>query len=83
MKNCEIRIKKKYEKITQQKCRRIPTSIQNQVDKEIEMLLKEVHIEKGDKIKYEVFVQPTVITIRNDESVKIASEPECVISVYS
>ena len=35
-------------RITQQKGRRIQIQLQNQVDKEIEKLLKEGHIEKVD-----------------------------------
>ena len=59
-------------KIRQQKCRRIPIQLQEQVDKEIEKLLKEGHIEKVDKIQDDVFIQPTVITVKKDKSVKIA-----------
>ena len=35
-------------------------------------LLKEGHIEKIDDIKDDVFIQPTVITVKKDHSVKIA-----------
>ena len=59
-------------KITQQKGRRIPIQLQNQVDEEINKLLKEGHIEKVDKILDDVFIQPTVITVKKDKSVKIA-----------
>ena len=51
-------------RITQQKVRRIPIQLQNQVDKEIEKFLKEKHIEKVDKIQDEVFNQPTVISVK-------------------
>ena len=34
--------------------------------------LKEGHIEKVNEIKDEVFIQPTVITVKKDHSVKIA-----------
>ena len=48
-KNYEIKIKMKDDlRITQQKGRRIQIQLQNQVDKEIEKLLKEGHIEKVD-----------------------------------
>ena len=50
----------------------MPIQLQNQVDKEIDKLLKEGHIEKIDKIQDDVFIQPTVITVKKDKSVKIA-----------
>ena len=56
-------------KNSQQKGRRIPTQLQDQVDKD--KLLKDGHIEKVDKIQDDVFIQPTVITGKNDKSVKI------------
>ena len=46
--------------------------MQKAVDKEIGRLLKEGHIEKINEIKDDVFLQPTVITIKKDRSVKIA-----------
>ena len=59
-------------KISQQKGRRIPIQLQYQVDKETEKLLKDGHIEKLDKIQDDVFIQPIVITVKKDQSVKIA-----------
>ena len=47
-------------RISQQKGRRIPIQLQNQVNNEIEKLLKEGHFEKVDKIQDDVFIQPTV-----------------------
>ena len=73
VKNYEIKIDMKQDaKITQQKGRRIPIQLQDQVDSEIQKLLKEGHIEKVDKIQDNVFIQPTVITVKKDKSVKIA-----------
>ena len=73
VKDYEIKIDVKSEaKITQQKGRRIPIQLQEQVDKEIEKLLKEGRIEKIDKIQDDVFIQPTIITVEKDKSVKIA-----------
>ena len=46
--------------------------LQNQVDKEIDKLLKEGHTEKVDQIQDDVFIQPTVNTVEKDKSVKIA-----------
>ena len=51
MKNYEIIFKMKDDaKVTQQKGRLVPIQLQNQVDKEIEKLLREGQIEKVDKI---------------------------------
>ena len=59
-------------KTTEQKGRRISIHLQNQVDNEINKLQKEGHIEKVGKIQDDVFIQPTVITVKKDTSVKIA-----------
>ena len=59
-------------KPTQQKGRRIPLQIQESVTKELEELIKNGHIEKISKIKDDVFIQPTVITVKRDKTVKIA-----------
>ena len=59
-------------KLHNKRGRRIPIQLQNQVDEETNKLLKEGHIEKGDKIQDDMFIQPTVITVKNDKSVKIA-----------
>ena len=59
-------------KNSHQKGRRVPIQLQEQVDKEIEKLLKEGHIERVEKIQDDVFIQPTVITVKRDKSVKIA-----------
>ena len=58
--------------VSQQKGRRIPIQLQKAVDAEISRLLKEGHIEKIDELKDDVFIQPTVITVKKDRSVKIA-----------
>ena len=73
VKDYEIKIDmKENSKITQQTGRRIPIQLQEQVDKEIEKLLKDGHIERIEKIQDDVFIQPTVITVKKDKSVKIA-----------
>ena len=59
-------------KITQQKGRRVPIQVQDSADAEVKRLLKEGHIEKIDEIKDDVFIQPTVISVKKDRSVKIA-----------
>ena len=58
-------------RVTQQNGRRIPLQLQYQVDKEIKHLLEHGHIEKVDTIKDDVFIQPVVITVKKDRSVKI------------
>ena len=61
VKNYEIKIKMKDNaRISQQKGRRVPIRLQNQVDAEIIELLKEGHIERVEKIRDDVFIQPTV-----------------------
>ena len=67
-------------KITQQKGRRVPLQLQNQVDNEIEKLLKEGHIEKVDKIQDDGFIKPTLISVKKDKSVKIALDARAVNS---
>ena len=75
IKNHQVRINfKPGAKITQQKGRRIPFKLQKAVDEEISRLLKEGHIEKIHEIKDDVFIQPTVITVKKDRSVKIAQD---------
>ena len=59
-------------KNVQQTGRRVPIQLQNQVDKEIDKLLKKGHIEKVDKIQDDVFIHPTVITVKIEKSVKNA-----------
>ena len=73
MKNYAIKNKSKDdEKITQQKSRRIPILLHNQVDKVIEKLSKEKHIGKVDKIQDDEVIKPTVPTVTKYKSVKIA-----------
>ena len=73
VKKYEIKIDMKdIAKISQQKGRHIPIQLQDQVDKEIEELLKDGHTEKVDKIQGDVFIQPTVNTVKKVKSVKIA-----------
>ena len=80
-KNYENEIKMKNDaKITQKKGRRIPLQLQNQVDNEIEKLLKEGNIEKVDKIQDDVFIQPTVKTLKKEKSVKIALDARALNS---
>ena len=63
---------------TQQKGRRIPRQLQDQVDMEIKNLLEQGHIEKVDTIKDAVFIQPVVITVKKDSSVKNSTRRKSV-----
>ena len=63
---------KPHAKITQQKGRRVPVQLQDAVQKEIERLLNEGHIERVTEATDEEFIQPIVITVKRDMSVKIA-----------
>ena len=73
IKNHQVKINLKSDaKISQQKGRRIPVQLQNALDAEIKRLLKDGHIEKIHENKDDVFIQPTVITVKKDRSVKIA-----------
>ena len=59
---------------TQEKGRRIPIHIQDKVEKEIEKLLTEGHIIKLDKRTSDCFIAPIVITVKKDDSIKLAME---------
>ena len=59
-------------KITQQKGRRIIIQFRKAVDEEISRVLKEGHNEKINEMKDDVFIRPTVITVKKDRPVKIA-----------
>ena len=54
------------------KGRRIPIQLQKAVDAERKRLLKDGLIEKIKDIKGDVLIQPPVLTVKKDRSVKIA-----------
>ena len=54
---------KEGERVTQQKDRRIPIHLQEQVDREINSLSEKGHIERVDTLKDDVFTQSVVITV--------------------
>ena len=58
----------------QQKGRRVPITLQEKVDKEIDKLLRQGHIEKLKECSDKYFVSPIVITVKKDGSVKLALE---------
>ena len=70
IKNIEVIPIQEGAKLIQQKCR--PIHLQTAVEKEIEKLKKEGHIEKARNIDKNCFVSPAVITIKKDKSVKTA-----------
>ena len=59
-------------KLIEQKGRPIPIHLQQLVEKEIEKLIKQGHIEKANNIDENCFVSPAVITVKKDKSVKMA-----------
>ena len=65
---------KQIAKITQQKGRRVLVQLKEAVQKEIERLLEEGHIEKVNEVTNKQFIQPVVITVKkralNNEIVK-------------
>ena len=63
---------KENAKTTQQKGRRVPLQLQESVEQEIHKLFADGHIQRVEKINDEVFIQPVVITVKRDKSVKIA-----------
>ena len=59
-------------KPSQQRGRRIPIQLQEAVNEEINRMIKKGKIEKVKTIKEDVFIHPTVITVKKDRTVKIA-----------
>ena len=58
----------------QQKGKRVPITLQEKVDKEIEKFLEQGHIQKLQECSDKYFVSPIVNTVKKDDSVKLASE---------
>ena len=56
----------------QEKGRRIPIHIQDKVQAELSKLLSEGHITKLDKCTSDCFIAPIVITVKKDDSIKLA-----------
>ena len=69
----EVKIQLKEDaRLIHQKGRPIPIHLQQSVEKEINKLMKQGHIEKANNIDENCFVSPAVITVKKDKSVKIA-----------
>ena len=56
----------------QEKGRRIPIHIQDKMQAELSKLLSEGHITKSDKCTSDCFIAPIVITVKKDDSIKLA-----------
>ena len=59
-------------KPSQQRGKRVPIQLQQAVTEEIKRMVMMGKIMKVDTIKEDVFIHPTVITVKKDRSVKIA-----------
>ena len=69
----EVKIQLKGDaRLIQQKRRPIPIHLQQSVEKDINKLTKQGHMEKANNIDENCFVSPTVITVKKDKSLKIA-----------
>ena len=72
-KNHVVNTKLKYPLCpTQEKGRRIPIHIQGKVQDELDKLLSEGHMTKLDKCTSDCFIAPIVITVKKDDSIKMA-----------
>ena len=61
-------------KALQQKGRRIPIHIQEKVEQEIRSLIDQGHIVKLEKCSDQQFISPIVITVKKDQSIKLAMD---------
>ena len=57
-----------------QKGRRVPINLQPRVSAELERLQTEGPIEKLSSCSYEHFISPIVVTVKKDQSIKLALE---------
>ena len=62
---------KEFEPV-QQKSRRIPIHLQERVEAELNKLIDQKHIIKLDKSSDKQFISPIVITVKKDQTVKLA-----------
>ena len=63
---------KQYFKPTQHKGRRVPIHLIDKVEKELRKLIEDKQIIKHEKCSDEYFISPVVITVKSDNSIKIA-----------
>ena len=62
----------KNDRVTHQKGRKVPIHLQPKVKVELEKLLNEGHIEKLTNCSDQFVISPIVITVKKDQSIKIA-----------
>ena len=62
----------------QEKGRRIPIHIQDKVQTELSKLLSEGHIMKLDKCTSDCFIATIVITVKKDDSIKLALDAKLI-----
>ena len=75
VKELEVRIHFKPDhKPVQQKGTRIPIQLQKAVTKELKKLINAGHLTSMNDIKQDNFISPTVITVKKDNSVKLAMD---------
>ena len=63
---------KQYFKPTQHKGRRVPIHLIDKVEKELRKLIEDKQIIKLEKCSDEYFISPVVITVKSDNSIKVA-----------
>ena len=63
---------RKNYRVTHQKGRKVPIHLQPKVKIELEKLLNEGHIEKLTNCSDQIFISPIVITVKKDQSIKMA-----------
>ena len=68
-------------KFTQQKGRRVPIKLQEVVQNEIARPMKEKYNKKMSTVNDNVSIQPTVITVKKDKSVKISLDARELIKL--
>ena len=61
-------------KLVQQKGRRIPIHLPKVVTKELRRLIDAGHLTRVNDIKQDSFISPTVVTVKKDNSVKLAMD---------
>ena len=72
-------VKSKFHKNFQpkhQKGRRVPINLQGRVNSEIKTLFEEGHIEKLNNCSDQYFISPIVITVKRDQTIKLALDSE-------
>ena len=63
----------------QEKGSKLPIHIQNKVQADLTKLLSEGHIMKLDKCTSDCFIAPIVITVKKDDSIKLALDAKPII----